>query len=119
MLHKLLINMLENKFMELGVGFALVAHEYKIKINNKTFKIDLLFFNIELNCYIVVELKTRLFHKEDIGQILFYVNYIDTNIKKNYHNKTIGILIVKEKDSYIVKYTTNKELLVTTYKLEI
>ena len=58
-IHKYIIELLENKFMELGIGFNLTGHEYKIKINNKTFKIDLLFFNTELNCYIVVEIKSR------------------------------------------------------------
>ncbi len=118
MLHKLLINMLENKFMELGVGFALVAHEYKIKINNKTFKIDLLFFNYELNAFIVIEVKIRELQSQDIGQLEFYVSYVDKNIKKNHHNKTIGILIVKKKDKYVIEYITNKKLFITTYKLE-
>ena len=114
-LHKYIIEMLEDKFLELGVGFALVAHEYKIKINNHTFRIDLLFYNIKLNSYIVVELKTREFKPQDIGQLELYVNYIDKNIKEN-HNKTIGLLIVKKKDKYVIEYTTNKDIFVTTYK---
>ena len=116
-LHKYIISMLENKFLELGTGFALVGHEYKIKINNRTYKIDLLFFNINLNSYIVIELKTKE-KPQDIGQLELYVNYVDKNIKLSNHNKTIGILIVKKKDKYIIEYTTNKDIFITTYKLK-
>ena len=116
-LHKYIISMLENKFLELGTGFALVGHEYKIKINNRTYKIDLLFFNINLNSYIVIELKTKEFKPQDIGQLELYVNYVDKNIKLSNHNKTIGILIVKRKDKYVIEYVTNKDVFITTYKL--
>ena len=117
-IHKKIINYVENKFFELGVGFALVGHEYKIRVNNKTFRIDLLFFNYELNAFVVVEVKNRAFHKEDIGQLQFYTNYINSNLKKYDHKNTLGLLIVKEKDDYIIKYVTNKDLFITTFKLE-
>ena len=117
-IHKKIINYVENKFFELGIGFALVGHEYKIKVNNKTFKIDLLFFNYELNSFVVVEVKNRIFHKEDIGQLQFYTNYVNSNIKKYNHNNTLGLLVVKEKDDYVIKYVTNKDLFITTFKLE-
>ena len=67
-IHKYIISLLEDKFLELGTGFALVGHEYKIVINNNTYHIDLLFFNTELNSYIVVEVKTRALKPQDIGQ---------------------------------------------------
>ena len=118
-LHKYIISMLENKFLELGVGFALIGHEYKIKEDNHTFKIDLLFFNVELNTYIVVELKTREVLPKDIGQLEHYVYLVDKHLKKKNHNRTIGLLIVKKKDKYIIEYTTNKEIFITTYKLKI
>ena len=116
-LHKYIISMLENKFLELGTGFALIGHEYKIKEDNHTFKIDLLFFNVELNAYIVVELKIREAIPKDIGQLEFYTHLIDKHLKKNNHNKTIGLLIAKKKDKYILEYTTNKDIFITTYKL--
>ena len=116
-LHKYIIDMLENKFMELGIGFTLAGHEYKIIIDNKTYKIDLLFFNTELNKYVVIEVKIREVHKEDIGQIDFYVNYIDKNLRKEYMNKTVGILIVKKNNKLVIKYTTSKDIYITTYKL--
>ena len=117
-IHKKIINYVENRFMELGIGFALVGHEYKLKVNNKTFKIDLLFFNYELNTFVVVEVKNRVFHKEDIGQLQFYTNYVNSNIRKYNHKDTLGLLIVREKDDYVIKYVTNKDLFITTFKLE-
>ena len=116
-LHKYIINMLEKRFLELGSGFALVGHEVKMVEENHTFKIDLLFFNYELNSFVVVELKTRASKPQDVGQLEFYVHLVDKQLKKNNHNKTVGLLIVKKKNQYILEYTTNKELFVTTYKL--
>ncbi len=117
-IHKYIISLLEDKFLELGTGFSLVGHEYKIHVNNKTYKIDLLFFNFKLNAFVVVEVKTRKIKHTDIGQLIFYVNYVENNIKEINHNKTIGLLIVKENDKYIVKYTTSDDILVTTYALK-
>ena len=118
-LHKYIISMLENRFLELGTGFTLAGHEYKIMINNHTYKIDLLFFNVNLNCYIVVELKTKEYNPKDIGQLQFYVSYVDKNLKLKNHNKTIGLLIVKKKDKYVIEYVTNEDIYVTTYKLVV
>ena len=118
-LHKYIISMLENRFLELGTGFALIGHEYKIMINNHTYRIDLLFFNVNLNCYIVVELKTKEYNPKDIGQLQFYVSYVDKNLKLKNHNKTIGLLIVKKKDKYVIEYVTNEDIYVTTYKLVV
>ena len=116
-IHKYIISLLEDKFLELGTGFTLAGHEYKIHIDNKTYKIDLLFFNYKLNAFVVVEVKTRKIKYTDIGQLNFYVKFVENNIKDINHNNTIGLLIVKEKDKYIVKYTTSDDILVTTYAL--
>ena len=116
-LHKYIMAMLEDKFLELGTGFALMGHEVKIVIDNHTFKIDLLFFNVNLNAYIVVELKIREYHPKDKGQLEFYVDYVDKNLKLKNHNKTIGLLIVRKKNKYVIEYVTNKDIYVTTYKL--
>ena len=116
-LHKYIIEMLENKFLELGVGFALLGHEYKISIDNHTFKIDLLFFNVKLNAYVVVEVKLNKGRREDIEQVRFYSEIVDKQIKEKSNNKTIGILIVKEKDKFIIKYATDKEIYLTNYVL--
>ncbi len=116
-IHKYIISLLEDKFLELGTGFALIGHEYKLHIDNKTYKIDLLFFNYKLNAFIVVEVKTRKIKHTDIGQLNFYVKFVEDNIKDINHNKTIGLLIVKENDKYVIKYTTSNDILVTTYAL--
>ena len=116
-IHKYIISLLEDKFLELGTGFALVGHEYKIVISNNTYHIDLLFFNIRLNSYIVVEVKTRALKPQDIGQLEFYVGYVENNLKDNNHNKTIGVLIVKKKNKYVIEYTTSTDIYVTTYML--
>ena len=116
-IHRKLINGIENRFLELGIGFALVGHEYKLKVNNKTYRIDLLFFNIKLNAYVVAEIKSKEIKPEDIGQLQFYVSYIDKYVKENSNNKTIGILIVKKKNKLVIEFTTNTDIYVTTYKL--
>ena len=116
-LHKYIINMLENKFLELGTGFALIGHEYKIIIQSRTYKIDLLFFNVELNSYVVVEVKTSGLKHSDISQLQFYVNYIDRVVKKANHYRTIGILIVKKNNKFVIEYTTSNDIYVTTYEL--
>ena len=116
-IHRKLINGVENRFLELGIGFALVGHEYKLKVDNKTYRIDLLFFNIKLNAYVVVEIKSKEIKPEDIGKLQFYVSYIDKYIKENSNNKTIGILIVKKKNKLVIEFTTNTDIYVTTYKL--
>ncbi len=115
--HSFIIELLENKFLEIGLGFALIGHEYKINIDNKTYRIDLLFFNVELNCYVVVEVKRGELKHIDIGQLDFYVRYIDKTIKKVNHNKTIGLLVVRKNNKYVIQYTTNDDIYVTTYKI--
>ena len=116
-IHKLLIEMLEQRFLELGLGFTLAGHEYPLKINNKTYHTDLLFFNVEINAYVVVEVKNEEYKPSQIGQVRFYMDYIDKDIKKGHHSKTEGILIVKEKDEYVMKYINDKGIYITSFKL--
>lgn len=113
-LKEFILEEIEDFLLELGYGFAYVGSEYKLG----KFKCDLLFFNFELNCYIVIELKIRKLKPIDIGQIKLYMNYIDENIKKNYMNNTIGIILCKEEDKIVVKYVTDEKILITTYNLE-
>lgn len=113
-LKEFILEEIEDFLLELGYGFAYVGSEYKLG----KFKCDLLFFNFELNCYIVIELKIRKLKPIDIGQIKLYMNYIDENIKKDYMNNTIGIILCKEEDKIVVKYVTDEKILITTYNLE-
>ena len=74
-------------------------------------------FNYKLNAFIVVELKLdKVIHK-DIGQILFYMNLIDKKLKEDYHNKTIGIVVSRRNNKFILEYISDKDILLTTYKI--
>ena len=95
-LQKIILEDIPSFLKELGNGFTFIDNEYKIKIGNNYNYIDLLLFNIEFNCYVVIELKVTELKKEHIGQIEIYMNYIDTNIKKIYHDNTIGIIISRK-----------------------
>ena len=107
-----------DKFLErLGEGFSYVGNEYKIKIGSKYNYIDLLLFNYEFNCFVVVELKVTELKKEHIGQVQVYMNYIDQNLKKFYQDKTIGIIICKSDDGYIIKYSSDSRIMVREYEL--
>ena len=117
-IHKLLIEMIENGFLELGSGFALIGHEYPLKINNKTYHTDLLFFNLEINAYVVVEVKNALLKPQDIGQVEFYTNLIDRKLKQSNHNPTIGLIMVKKKNKLVMEYSTLKDnIFITSFNL--
>ena len=117
MLQKLILEDIPYFLNELGEGYCFIKNEYKIKLENTYNYIDLLLFNIKYNCYVVVELKVTELKKEHIGQIEFYMNYIDNNLKTTNHNKTIGILIVKENNQFVIKYKTNDEIISRVYEL--
>ncbi len=117
-IHKLLIEMLEQKFLELGTGFALIGHEYKIIDNDSTYKIDMLFFNYLLNSFVVIEVKNALLKPQDIGQVEFYTNLIDRKLKQSHHNPTIGLIMVKKKNKLVMEYSTLKDnLFITSFNL--
>ena len=112
-LKKYILEKIEDFLLELGYGFAFVGSEVKLD----KFKCDLLFFNFELNSYIVIELKIRKIKPSDYGQIKCYMNYIDQNIKKDYMNNSIGIILCKEGDNVVIKYVTDERIKISTYKL--
>ena len=116
-LQKLVIEDIENVMKQLGEGFSYISKEYKIKLGNTYNYIDLLLYNVLYHSYAVVELKVTSLKKEHIGQIQVYMNYIDENVKSINDNKTIGIIIVKENNEYIVKYSSDKRIKVTNYFL--
>ena len=117
-LQKLIMEDIDNFLVELGQGFSYIKSEYKIKLENTYNYIDLLLFNIKFNCYVVVELKVTELKKEHIGQVEVYMNYVDEHIKDITHNKTIGIIIVKEDNSFIIKYSSDKRIVTTEFVLE-
>ena len=118
-LKKAILKQIEKFLLELGVGFSFIGSEKKIKIANKFHYIDLLFFNYEQDCFVVIELKIKDLKPKGIGQLQFYINYIDTEIKKPHHNQTIGILICKKNDPNIQKYLNLNNIKITTYKDKI
>lgn len=109
---------LQNFFAELGNGYALIGNEYKIIYGNKSYYIDILLFNVELNCYVAVELKFRELRKEDKAQIEFYMEIIDKKLKRNFHNKTIGIIVSKYQDKFILEFIAKPDIIPITYLLQ-
>ena len=116
-LHNLILDNIENFMMELGSGYSFIGSEYKIKIGNRYNYIDLLLFNYIYNSFVVIELKVTELKKEHIGQIKTYMNYIDKNIKTPTHDKTIGIIIIKKDNDYIMEYCSDERIYKTTYKV--
>ena len=102
---------------ELGNSFSFIDNEYKIKIGDRYTYIDLLLFNIEFNCYVVVELKVTELKKEHIGQIQIYMNYINKNLRKINQDKTIGIIICKKENKYVIEYSSDERIVARTYEL--
>jgi len=117
LLQKLILEDIPSFLKELGSGFTFVENEFKIKIGDKYNYIDLLLFNYIYNCFVVVELKITELKKEHIGQIEVYMNYIDKNVKSINHNKTIGIIIVKKGNKFILEYSSDNRIFETTYML--
>jgi len=116
-LKKLIFENIESFMNELGNSFCFVGSEYKIKIGDRYNYIDLLLFNIEYNCYVVIELKVTELKKEHIGQIQVYMNYIDNNLKKIGQDKTIGIIICKKDNNYIIEYCSDDRIIAREYAL--
>ena len=116
-LQKLILEDIPSFLEELGEGFTFIKNEYKIKIGDRYNYIDLLLYNIKHKCYVVVELKIKELKKQDIGQIQVYMNYIDKNIKTIEEDKTIGIIICKEENKYIIKYCSDKRIISRKYEL--
>ncbi len=120
LLESKLIEHLEKFLLELGRGFAFVKRQYRLTLSEDNFYADLVFYNIPLKCYVVIELKTRKLKHQDLGQLQMYVNYFDREVKNDDDNKTIGILLCNEKNDSVVKYTLpqdNEQIFASKYKL--
>ena len=116
-LHKLILEDIESFMKELGNSFAFMGSEYKIKIGDRNHYIDLLLFNIRFNCYVVIELKTTEFKAEYISQVQKYMNYIDKNVKEQFNNNTMGILICKRENRFVIEYCSDERIAVREYEL--
>mgnify|MGYP004635786019 CR=1 FL=1 len=116
-LENLIVDNISYVMKQLGEGYCFIDNQYKINIGNKNNYIDILLFNIKYNNYVVIELKVREFRKEDVGQILLYMNYIDKEVKNITHNKTMGIIITKEVDKFVVRYVNHDNIAISSINL--
>lgn len=116
-LHHLILEEIELFMKGLGSSFSFIGSEYKIKIGDRNHHIDLLLFNIKFNCYVVIELKVTEFKAEYISQVQKYMNYIDKNIKEMSNNNTMGILICKRENKFVIEYCSDDRIAVREYEL--
>ena len=116
-LKQVLLNNIDDFLRQLGIGFTYVGNEYKIKVSDRYNYIDLLLYNIKYKCYVVVELKVTELKKEHTGQIMTYMNYIDKNMKPIDENDTVGIIICKQDNEYVIKYCSDDRIIAREYEL--
>ncbi|MBE6153088.1 MAG: DUF1016 domain-containing protein [Firmicutes bacterium] len=116
-LKQLILEDLDNFLKELGSDFCYVGNEYKIKLGNRYNYIDILLYNIKYNCYTVIELKVTELRKEHIGQIKMYMNYIDKSLKSVSQDKTIGIIICRKDNQFVMEYCSDQRIFRTIYNL--
>ena len=116
-LQKLILEDIPTFLRGLGNGFTFIDNEYKIKLGDRYNYVDLLLYNIKYKCYVVVELKITELKKEHTGQIMTYMNYIDKNIKTIEENKTVGIIICKQDNKYVIKYCSDERIIAREYEL--
>ncbi len=116
-LKRLILEDLDSFLKELGNGFTYIGNAYPIRLGKRYNYIDILLFSIKDNRYIVCELKVTELKKEHIGQIETYMNYVDINIKDISHESTIGIIICKKDNKFIMKYVTNENIIDREYEL--
>ena len=116
-LQKIILEDIEEFMKELGNSFCFIGSEYPIKVGCNYNYIDLLLYNIEFNCYVVIELKITKLKKEHIGQIEVYMNYIDKNLRKITQDKTIGIILCRKDNKFIMEYCSDERIKVREYKL--
>jgi len=117
-----LVKQMKNFILELGKDFIFIGEEYKLQVGNSDFFIDLLFYHRGLQCLVAFELKTDKFKPEHLGQLNFYLEALDRDVKKNNENPTIGILLCKDKDREVVEYALSRNLsptMVSEYKTQL
>ena len=116
-LHQSILENMDNFLKELGIGFTYAGSEVKIKIGDRYNYIDFLLFNVKYNCYVVIELKITEMKAEYIGQVTKYINYVDKNIKEPFNDKTVGVIICKKENKFVLEYCTDSRIFTTTYEL--
>lgn len=115
-----LIEHITSFLLELGAGFAYIGRQYPLKVGEREFIVDLLFYHTKLHCYVVVELKTVEFEPEHAGKLNFYIKAVDSQLKTEHDQPTIGILLCKNKDKIVAEYALsdiNKPIGISEYQL--
>ena len=115
-----IINKLEHFLLELGHGFTFVARQQRITFDDKHFRVDLVFYNRILKCFVLIDLKIGELKHQDLGQMQMYVNYYDRKMRLEEENKTIGIVLCQNKSDLVVKYTlpeNNEHIFASKYKM--
>ncbi len=121
-LQKGLVKQLKHFILELGKDYLFVGQEYKLSVGNSDYYIDLLFYHRSLQCLVVFELKTDKFRPEHLGQINFYLEALDRDVKKPQENPSIGVLLCKDKDYEVVEYALSRSLsptMIAEYKVQL
>lgn len=114
-----IISKLEHFLLELGHGFTFVARQERITFDDKHFRIDLVFYNRILKCFVLIDLKIGELKHQDLGQMQMYVNYYDREMRLEDENKTIGIVLCQNKSDLVVEYTlpeNNEQIFASKYK---
>ena len=117
-----LVSEMKNFILELGKDFLFIGEEYKLQVGNSDFYVDLLFFHRGLQCLIAFELKADKFKPDHLGQLNFYLEALDRDVKKANENPSIGVLLCKDKDSEVVEYALSRSLsptMVSEYKTQL
>lgn len=116
-LKELILNNLDDFLLQLGVSFTYIGNEFKIKLGDRYNYIDLFLYNIKYKCYVVIELKVTELNSNHTGQIQKYMNYVDKHIKTIDENDTVGIIICKKNNQYVIDYCSDKRILSREYEL--
>jgi len=119
-LRKALIRKMKQFILELGKDFIYIDEEYRLQVGNSDFRVDLLFYHRELQCLVAFELKTEKFKPEHLGQLDFYLEALDRDVKKAKENPSIGVLLCKDKDDEVVEYALSRTMsptMVAEYQL--
>lgn len=119
-LEQALIDKISQFLLELGTGFAYVGKQVPLQVGQRDFYLDLLFYHTKLHCYVVIELKIVEFEPEHIGKLNFYIKAVDEQIKTDYDQPTIGLLLCKSKDHLVAQYAlsdVNKPIGISAYEV--
>jgi predicted nuclease of restriction endonuclease-like (RecB) superfamily len=117
-----LVSQIKNFILELGKDFLFIGEEYKLQVGNSDFYLDLLFYHRGLQCLVAFELKADKFKPDHLGQLNFYLEALDRDVKKPNENPSIGVLLCKDKDNEVVEYALSRSLsstMVSEYKTQM